>query len=448
MERVMGNFRRIWLLTILGLLGFGLLTFTLTLNSFKPRFLGFERTYPVIILTVDSLRADHLPCYGYERNTSPHICALAEDGVLFRQAIAQGAETKVSYPSILTSTFPPTHGIREFNQTIPPNLPTFLEVLKERGWQVKVWGPEEVFPILLHGRDIDVEAAVGEWVKIDEILTHLTHAQSQSEPFLILSHSMTVHFPYDSVRWRGLYLQNTSVNESRWYELIFDIIHRGKPRNITLPDEVRKVLIARYDEGIREEDDNVGKILKKLKELKLYERSLIIFTSDHGEGWGGKIEEINHGTSLAEGIIHVPLIIKFPHNEYAGVVVDQLVRLVDLAPTIMDVLNIEDAMRTWGVSLVPAIEGEKLHLVAYSETPGGRRALRTERYKYVFHPTGAEELYELTGRGEILIDRPELTQRFRAEMGKFLLLETAIPEEVELTEQIKERLRELGYVVN
>ena len=406
-----------------------------------------RKNYNVIFITIDALRADHLVCYGYERNTTPKICSLAEDGVLFKSAFSQATYTHASFASILTSKIPTSHGIYNFNQTIPEDQVTILDILKKEGYTIKIVEDYVCsLSILLSKRNISVIEAYEKdnFLKLEEF----------NNSFYCWLHLADPHSPYmPEEKYYGTFLENLSINKTKIEMFAVNSSNEHLLCNQNVSEEEIKYLIDRYDEEIRQADDKVGDILEKLKKFGLYEDSLIIISADHGEEFM-EHGDFGHGNPPFDVQIHVPLIIKFPKNLYSGRTVEKQVRLIDLAPTILDVLKIGKDEEMEGVSLIDIIEGKDITLVVVSQTEWFW-GVRDEYYKYIFvlgeNRSEVDDLkvYDLKKdpqeKFDISEEKLELAEYYKEEIlnSKKVLKK----DELELEEAIKTRLIELGYIV-
>ncbi|MFB6088965.1 MAG: sulfatase [Candidatus Aenigmatarchaeota archaeon] len=318
---------------------------------------------PVIIILIESLRADHLPCYGYHRNTTLNICNLADDGVLFENAYSQGTWTAMSVPYLLTSSL--GSGVDNWTKSLAENYITLAERLKKEGYDTigagKVsdlyvntdQGLNEVNPQWI----LESRNEKSPWFRRWEI----NGSRIKENDFLYYFVSEP-HGPFiPPNEFRGIY-ENISKNltELDWEPTAANL---GNPSHKKMMDTNKEELISLYDEELLYVDQNVDNILDGLKERGLYQKSTIVVTGDHGVRLGERGGWLHMGPPDEE-VIHVPLIIKFPKNKFAGTRVNQLVRHMDIVPTIYDILGINED--TYGQSLVPAINGKKLDINVFS----------------------------------------------------------------------------------
>lgn len=330
---------------------------------------GPDESYPpVLLVTIESTRTEHVgPCYGYERRTAPNICGLAADGVLFTKAYSQGSNTKVAIPSLLTSLPPNSAGLPRFSgedeqyllnrssRTFPDRLASAgyrtLGLLGEKGGFNRVldtWTPYS---------DAGKEQSTGmiRWIA--------SRWPSTNRGFLWVFPNEP-HYPL-----------SPPEPDRRW-----DTLPHTQSQLRALqqpPSENQSVLAERlgtdalvdlYDAEIRASDRQVGKVLEFFKDNGIYREALIIVTADHGEkvGGGGTGFRWGHDGRPIADLVHIPLIVKFPGNRFAGRRVSQPVRHVDIAPTIDDVLGLQEEYPRTGRSLIPLLEGEDSRRFIYA----------------------------------------------------------------------------------
>ncbi len=341
------------------------------------------RDLNVLLIVVDALRADHLGCYGYERDVSPNVDRVARDGVLFTNAYAHAPTTKHSTASLVTSLFPSSHGVSRLGDGLPEDTPLLMEEMQKLGYRTAVLSANAfVSPLFGFGRGTDFAFAgsapmsgksiVGRttrtltqrvpgarWVKaaFDAIDVRLPHSEQSLSPreeragtlnatllswidtapaarFFAYVHYMETHMPlvppppYDTM-FDPDYAGGGSPD--------FPVYRRGVlPFNPgpPLPERELTTLIAQYDGTIAYFDHEFGRLMDALEARGLDRNTLIVITSDHGEefhdhgGWG-------HGISLYEELIKVPLIAWCPGHLPRGRLIEDHVGHVDLMPTLL-----------------------------------------------------------------------------------------------------------------
>lgn len=324
-----------------------------------------ERDFNIILISIDTLRADHLGCYNYPRNTSPSVDKLRKNAVLFRRCMAQSPSTLTSHGSMLTSLIPSHHGAYfTRGQALPDNIKTMAELLKEKGYQTvsfndggqiaPKFGLNQGFDIYesmsakLHARYLHFYRIVNKSMKWLD--------QNPGEKFFFFLHTYETHHPYTPKK-RHLKLFETGYKGDLPRDIQVELIEQINKGEIKLTDEDKQHIINTYDAEIRSMDESLGLLIKYLKEKKLYDKTLIIFTSDHGEEFGEHGTWAMHSHTLFNDQLHVPLVIKLPDSKFAARKVDHLVRSIDILPTVMDLLGEKLSKDFEGISLVPFMKG-------------------------------------------------------------------------------------------
>jgi arylsulfatase A-like enzyme len=259
---------------------------------------------PIILISIDTLRADHLPAYGYRAIKTPAIDTLAADGVLFERAYAHATLTWPSHAALLTGRLPTENGVRTEAAALGPG--------------------ERLLPQMLHDRGYATAAIVGDAFDADSGI---------NRGFDMIEEDSGQDADRAAARWLD------DHGRSRAF-LFFHVDETKRP----------------YDDGVSAADAIVGVLVRYLKSHQLYDRSTIILLSDHGEGLGDHGED-GHGLLLEEETIHVPLIVKQESNEGAGRRVKDLVQLIDVAPTVLDLIKSPGGGSLPGRSLKPLLDG-------------------------------------------------------------------------------------------
>ncbi|MGB8952943.1 MAG: sulfatase [Candidatus Aminicenantales bacterium] len=317
----------------------------------------------VILVSIDTLRADHLSSYGYRRKTSPYMDALAQDGVLFLEAYSASPWTLPSHVTMMTSLSGPQHQVSSGDERIDPSLTTLAEILGSRGYLCSamtgggfvssIYGFSKGFDFYQDGEGAFSSPSAAE--HLGESVSEWLEKNADKRFFLFL-HTYQTHFPYNAPKPLGtMFLGENSL----WEE--FDFIKQfGFKEGIfkRLTEKERQNVIDLYDGEIRYTDEALIRPLKvKLEALGLYNQTLIVLVSDHGEeffehkSWG-------HGQDVYNECLRVPLIVKFPGSKFRGARIPQIVRLIDVLPTILETLGIETSGFDFeGQSLIPVIKG-------------------------------------------------------------------------------------------
>lgn len=295
----------------------------------------------VILIIIDTLRADHVGCYGYQRNTSPRIDEFSEDSVIFKNAIASAPWTTPSIANIFTSKYPAEMGFKDEPVVLKDSLLTLTEIFKENRYRTKGIISHAFISSEL-GFDQGFDSYDEENSKGHGYISSPSIAQkaitflekNRNNKFFLFLHFFDPH--YDFI-----------LHEKYNYFPDYDgFLYSGQPidklrnraHNMS-PDDIRYIK-ALYDSEISFTDEFIGSIFDKLKEMDLYRDSLIILTADHGEEFAEREDFwIGHGTKLYQELIHVPLVIKLSKNKIKKTI-DEYIGLIDLMPTIVDLVGI------------------------------------------------------------------------------------------------------------
>jgi choline-sulfatase len=362
---------------------------------------------PIIVISIDSLRADHLPPYGYAGVRTPAISALAADGVLFERAYAHAPLTLPAHVAILTGRLPFETGVRD-----------------DVGFTVKAG--ERLLPTLLRERGYATAGVVSSSL--------LRRSTGIAQGFDFFDDQIPMGIIGGGTNQMMRDGSKSEAIAERWLASIgssraFLFLHINEPHKPYVPPE-RFSDYSPYDGEVAYSDEIVGQLVRYLKSHQLYDRSTIVVLADHGEGLGDHGEQ-EHGLFLYDEAIHVPLIVKQESNAGAGRRVADVVQQIDLAPTILDLVkapipgglrgrSLKPMLDDTGRLQAPAVYSEALygrHLFAWS----GLTALTDERYRYINAPR--EELYEIQSDPRqvrnVADDRREISQAMRAALGAF-----------------------------
>ncbi|MBW2398178.1 MAG: sulfatase [Deltaproteobacteria bacterium] len=430
-----------------------------------------SRPFGAVVFLLDTVRADRVSSYGYERLTTPAIDALAERGVLFEQVSSFSSWTLPSAVALLSGDYPAL--VLDDDMEMQRSL---AESLSEAGYRTAAftegafvsrrWGMDRGFrhyhetdrPTLVEKGGSDVEgtfAAASQWLR-----------DNAASPFFMLIHTYEAHIPY----------RNRDFVGDRVLERIgpsFELALKREIENgeINLTEAEASYIRDLYDSDIRSADRYVGEFVELLAELGLAERTLVVVTSDHGEDMGDRFRGHigGHGHSLHDDLLLVPLVIHDPTRRFAKRRVDVQVRTLDVLPTVADLLGVALDGDIAGRSLLPVMMGDEAeHRVAMAgEIRRGtaRIALRDGRYKYIAAiekgppanempgpPVPRVQLYDLEADpGEttnLARKRPQLARQLARQLANWFNGLDGPPVEVktgELDEKLRKRLKALGY---
>lgn len=454
----------------------------------------------VVLISVDTLRADRLNAYGYDvRRVSPHLDALARDGILFENHISASPWTVPAHLTLFTSLSPSAHGvITPFDQlklgldreqvadSLPESTTTMAEVLARAGFDTAAFtGGSSLDPRLGFGQGFSLYDTsmfkLGE--RNMERMFDWVRAH-RGGGFFLFWHTFEVHAPYLQTTFVDEVLPADRAARVRRATGGLEADLASAPGGAVVLGQLgafnREVCEALYAGGIHSVDGWFGRLAVLLRELGLYDETLIVFTSDHGDEFGdhfpGSIYN-QHGHTLYEELVRVPLIVKLPAQRHAGVRVKNVSRAIDVLPTVLAAVGLPaGGVDPEGSPLQPLWEGAgrlpaRLALVeATAFSMEEKKALRTDRYKYVVS-IGREslarhgrahipdrparrELYDLrvdAGEKNDLLASPSANdERLAGELDQVLRrlagARRGTAEKAKLDGATLERLRALGYV--
>ena len=435
----------------------------------------------LIVIVLDALRADHLGVYGYGRDTSPALDAFARDAVVFEQAISQSTFTKASIASLFTGRAPYEHGVYWGDRraaggglaadALAERETTLAEALRTRDYLTAAWVQNShLRPRMGFAQGfVDYRDQQGDAERIDRRFLAWLSTPARLERFFVYLHYIDLHDPYrpeppydTAFGGPGVEAAYEGIDIDAWGAYLAAV----RSGEIEVSHDRVEAFRALYDGQIRYLDERVGRVFDELRERGLYDDSVIVVTSDHGDAF---LEHgfVSHSATPYDELARVPLLIKLPASRHAGRRVERQVRLIDVAPTLLELAGAPRPRRMSGCSLVPLLEGRPAEWaaerpecliapieIAEVEGEAPTLGLRAGGYKYIVGPAG-EELYDLErdpGEQRNLLEEegfgasPELAAfrglaeritetRARAEAGS-----------VELDPQTVRELRGLGYI--
>jgi len=321
----------------------------------------------ILVLLQDTLRADHLSTYGYERTTSPALDAYARRGAVFERAYSQASKTRPSIPSLMTGLYPTATGVWDFNDALDERYVTLAEVLRSQGFVTASFVPngnaglyaglQQGFDQLfddypesaekeerINGAGADTAAVIG-----DTLYSWLNANRNRN--FFAYVHVVDPHGPYDPPAPHDAWFREDAGTGSA----VDPEPRRHDPEWYTEPTDFGRR--ALYDGEIRNNDDYVAELLSEMKKLDLLDDTLMVFVSDHGEHLGDHDLWEHHPPGYAQ-VLHVPLIMVFPGVVDPNRRITENVQLVDVLPTVLELAGIaSDFLLLQGDSLVPLLEG-------------------------------------------------------------------------------------------
>lgn len=368
----------------------------------------FNSDYNIIIITLTNLKQDHLSLNGYKRNTSPNIDELAKRSLVFKNAYSVSSWTLPSGISLFSGLYPFTHGVmnRYDGSYFNEETPSLIDALNNYGYETAaftggfdydpIFGLTNRFKKNFYSEPMRSE----EWKVVDydknfgkiasstqEAIGWLRNYQN-SKPFFLFIQGYDTHCPFtpkekgkffdplyenkNNIDFSGCIQtrensQSKEINSEKIWQ-VFSVTKIGQePKTLFLTNRDVEHLSALYDEEIYEADKNIGNLLKTIKELGIDKKTIIILLSEHGDYLGEHGQFMRGGSirgTFGEEALRIPLIIHIPGINYKTF--DQFVSIVDIAPTVADILKIN--FKTQGISFYPLIKGvkEKIREIVYA----------------------------------------------------------------------------------
>ena len=419
----------------------------------------------LLLVVIDTCRADRMSLYGYERETTPELERLAAEGVVFEQAVSHVPQTLPSVTTLLTSTLPAEHGVRVNGLfRLPDSALTLAEVLRDAGWLGAAF--VSGFPLdARFGTDQGFDRYDADFR--DSVLTRTRAAGAAFQG----AHHRDFEQRADEATAKALAWLDARDPERPFFLLV----HYFDPHHPYDPPKERAAGLDGYDGELAFTDAEIGRVVDRLRATNLLDRTLVVVVGDHGELLDPARPKARHAGQLEDAVLRVPLLVRAPGALPRGLRVKEQVALLDVAPTILELLGVPAPEGFRGQSLAPAIRGE--HAVATAAVPFetlywklevdrglARRGVRTEPWKYVLDLRDAdggpgvrrEELYDLardpTERTNLAgeVGRPggptlEVLESLRAALAAQTPPEGRA-EPLALTPEVEERLRSLGYL--
>ena len=422
---------------VLSLLLIGIVALAVFFKFYAEKQAGFGafRDCNVVLITIDTLRADHLPVYGYTQVKTPNLDRLANESLIFEDAIAHIPMTLPSHVSILTGLLPAFHGVRDnAGFSLDSKITTLAETLKSNGYTTAAFVSAFV---------LDAQFGLNQGFDLYSDDFTLTQAR-------VASTDVYRRAEETEVEVEAWLKQNKDRRFFLW-------VHYYDPHDPYDPPEPFKSEYAAslYDGEIAYTDHVLGNLMASLTQSGALQNTVIVMTGDHGEGLG-EHKERTHSLFVYNATQHIPLLIRLPkamHRRIAGVVGH-----MDIVPTILDWLGIHPDTQMQGKSLIPLIQGtEDSNRTAYSESMfpelhygwSPLMAITTSQYKFIDAPRA--ELYDRKSDSaelkNLMSEKPEIAKELRKQLDEIIRLfprqQAIAPQNVD--PETEEKLRALGY---
>jgi len=424
----------------------------------------------IILICLDTLRADHLSCYGYPRNTSPALDRFAAESVRFSYCISPGNMTLSAHGSLFTSLLSREHGAITLPTRMRDGLATFPGVLRAAGYRTAAFVDGGFLaPFYGFNQGFDLYDSTGGHAKhIFPRAERWLEENADFAPLFLFIHVYDVHTPYNGEADARDGGYRALLDPHPDYARIPDLA------NLVETDAIRRIqkgqlpvnqhdvdhIIGLYDAGIRLLDDRLRDLFRSLEQQGQFDRTLVVVISDHGEHFGERGYWLHGGPSLLRELLHVPLFMRFPGREHGGLVVDEPASLLDLFPTFCGFAGITPPPSIRGRSLIPLIQGGAEPTVRdlLSETVPSKSISLTNReakgiLTYSGEP-GLAELYDMRydrmERVNLAEREPELAAEIIDRLTPLIRIE-APPEESDNAEgaldpELAAQMKALGYL--
>jgi arylsulfatase A-like enzyme/cytochrome c-type biogenesis protein CcmH/NrfG len=421
------------------------------LSQVAPRPRSKQASAPpdVYLITIDTLRADHVHCFGYDKAQTPAIDSLCRDGVRFTAAFTPSPITNTSHASILTGLLPSVHGVTDFAIPLAPAHATLAELLKKRGYHTAA---------LIGAVILDSKTLAPGFGRGFDFYDGFPEQAQNTEPRTGRASRPPPH--WGRVERRGGEVVEHAI---RWLTAHpagphFVWVHLYDPHDPYEPPEpfLHEYETRPYDGEIAYADSALGKFLEFLKQRGWYRAAAVVLVGDHGEGLGEHNED-THGIFLYDSTTHVPLVVKLPEGAHAGQVVEEQVRTLDILPTLASIAGADLPGRVDGASLLPLLQNQKgEERPAFGETDyplrfgwAPLRSLRASGAKFIEAPK--PEFYNLkqdpAEARNLYQPWDEKVKEFRARLAE---LKAALPppssSAASVGQGTVEELKALGYL--
>ncbi len=459
----------------------------------------------IIMVVLDTLRPDHLSCYGYPKRTSPNLGQIAAEGALFTRCFSVAPWTLPSHASMFTGTYVSQHGLERGDEKLSQEMTTLAELLQREGyltagfssniWVSELTGLSRGFEYFRNAKKIPyqdvkklnlLQKVIKEiylryfFKRYDfgarEINTMLTRffrrVWRRDRPFFLFINYLETHLQYKPpARYQSFFLNGEQRRRAKEINQDAAKFNVGA---VSMSDDDLEILAGLYDAEIRYVDARLGELLAILRRLRILDNTLLIVTSDHGENLGDH-GLMDHQYSLHDTLIHVPLIVRYPEVFHPGSVIERPVQTVDFLPTVAGLLGLEDGAlpdaQMQGKSFLHDVNGEVerdvfaeyltprtqvLERVApqqeWARLGASLRAIRTERFKFIAASDGNDKLYDLKNdpgeNDNVLSFFPEIAEKLGQRLSAWVeaIQQTSTRPRFELQEDTRRVLEGLGYI--
>ncbi|UCD58683.1 MAG: sulfatase [Candidatus Hydrogenedentota bacterium] len=433
----------------------------------------------ILLITLDTTRWDHLSCYGHSVEITPTLDKLAGEGVKYEHAITPSSWTLSAHASLFTGMLPTHHNAHfgidqnaETDETVAftfyplhPTLPTLAGELRKAGYYTRgvTGGPtldsdfgfghgfDHYDDRLPKGESPERHAGVVTFLATRWLKEYCSNPDAK--PFFLFLNYFDPHNPYQAPAPWG----NSKVPEELFNlrSPRYDDVFSG---NRDLTDEERRILLSQYSDEVRFMDNQIGRLFDEMKRLGVYDSTLIVATSDHGESFG-EHRLLEHGRALYEELIRVPLIIKYPSRDEKRSVVERRVSILSIMPTLLHYIG-HPIPKT--VECGTLDEGDQLLIaeiyrdIVWIKTYGERfdrdqKTIYDGNHKWIWQSNGEHELYEISEdpeeKNNLFGKLPDVERRFQSRLVPLIeeskKLSSITPPQID--KELQQRLKALGY---
>lgn len=407
----------------------------------------------LVLISIDTLRPDHLGCYGHPVPTSPNIDRLCDDSVVFDQAIAHAPSTLHSHASILTSLLPHHHQATWGGKTrLPDSAVTLAETLRAAGYSTAAFtGGGQMDRVFGLDQGFDSYIQPGEERFMGTVRRALDWLQQNpARPFFLFLHTYEVHHPYEP---SAEHLDEVGSDYAGDLpdHISIDLLREINQKKAAIDEADLEHIKRTYDAEIRSMDEALGVLVETLRQQDLYDSTMIVLTSDHGEEFGEHGVVGWHSHTLYDELLRVPLIFKLSGSRRAGLRVSPQVRSIDIAPTIVAALGLETPSEYAGVDLDPINsdpEGIDLVTISRMDRAPGRdiSSFRTSQWKLV-----RKSLFNLQDdpgeQWDLALSRRDVADALQSRLDETVAARERLEtEQVTPTDATRKELQALGYI--
>lgn len=415
----------------------------------------------ILLISLDTLRADRLGLYGYEPPTSPTLDELGAESVIFDSAIAQSSHTHDSHMSLFQSRYPTSVG---------SDFPYLPQVLADHGYETSAFTGGGMLGAAFgfdRGFEIYEEHSDGLAESIPAFKNWMSDRQGDTGPFFVLLHTYDVHVPYDpDPEFQELFVGGYTgpIEAAETYKLQRQYLDLQAPDSgfeaIEWNEQDKEYFSGLYDAGIRQTDTRLAELFRFLDKDPGWDwdRDLLVVFSDHGEEFWDH-GSMGHGFTLYQEVLRVPLLVRLPGAQMGGLRVGATVELIDLAPTLLALAGIEAPAEFSGESLADLWQPSgtaRRRQIAAALTVGGLRAIIYEPWKLIASDDQEIELlFNLREDPEekrpLQNERPDLVAKLKealnSTLGSQAIMRDTIVEDSEIDDpELREQLEALGYL--